>query len=98
MALVRAGVNVFIGARHPHEINGAVSRLNNLNGGQAAGFVCEGRDLQQVQALYGGAVNTFGGVVTLVSKSRIGIFHSFETMGSESLRSRLGTDLLAPFY
>ena len=97
-ALVRAGVNVFIGARHAHEINGAVSRLNNLNGGRAAGFVCDVRDFLQVQSLFANAVNTFGGVDILVNNAGIGIFNSVETMSPEDFRAILETNLFAVFH
>jgi 3-oxoacyl-[acyl-carrier protein] reductase len=97
-AFVRAGVNVFIGARHAHEINVAVSRLNNLEGGRAGGLVCDVRDLLQVQSLFANAVNTFGGVDILVNNAGIGIFNSVETMGPEDFRAILETNLFGVFY
>jgi 3-oxoacyl-[acyl-carrier protein] reductase len=97
-AFVRAGVNVFIGARHAHEINVAVSRLNNLEGGRAGGLVCDVRDLLQVQSLFANAVNTFGGVDILVNNAGIGIFNSVETMDPEDFRAILETNLFGVFY
>ena len=97
-ALVRAGVNVYIGARHAHEINSAVSRMNNLNGGRAGGLVCDVSDLLQVQSLFANAVNTFGGVDILVNNAGVGIFNSVETMSPEDFRAILETNLFGVFY
>jgi 3-oxoacyl-[acyl-carrier protein] reductase len=97
-ALLRAGVNVSISARHAHDIHSAVSSLNNLDGGRALGFVCDVRDFLQVQSLFANAVNTFGGVDILVNNAGIGIFNSVETMSPEDFRAILETNLFGVFY
>ncbi|HEU4431834.1 MAG TPA: SDR family NAD(P)-dependent oxidoreductase, partial [Pyrinomonadaceae bacterium] len=55
-ALVRAGVNVSISARHEHEITRAVDELNKAGGAsvnsRTAGFFCDVRDDAQVKAYF----------------------------------------------
>ena len=96
--LARAGVSVAISARHDQEIKSAATKLQSLDGGRCAGFVCDVRDYLQVQSLFANAVNTFGGVDILINNAGIGIFNSVETMSPEEFRAVLETNLFGVFY
>jgi 3-oxoacyl-[acyl-carrier protein] reductase len=97
-ALVRAGVNVCLSARHEAEIERSVADLNSIGEGRAAGFVCDVRSYDQVKSLLENANNTFGGIDILVNNAGIGIFNSVENMSVEDFRATLETNLFGVFY
>ncbi len=97
-ALVRAGVNVCLSARHEGEIERAVADLNSIGEGRAAGFVCDVRNYDEVRSLLENAKNTFGGIDILVNNAGIGIFNSVENMSVEDFRATLETNLFGVFY
>jgi 3-oxoacyl-[acyl-carrier protein] reductase len=97
-ALVRAGVNVCLSARHEAEIARAVADLNRIGEGRAAGSVCDVRNYDEVRSLLENATNTFGGIDILVNNAGIGIFNSVENMSVEDFRSTLETNLFGVFY
>jgi NAD(P)-dependent dehydrogenase (short-subunit alcohol dehydrogenase family) len=97
-ALVRADVNVCLSARHEAEMARAVADLNRLGGGNAAGFVCDVRNYDEVRSLLENANNTFGGIDILVNNAGIGIFSSVEDMSVEDFRATLETNLFGVFY
>src|SRR6185436_679527 len=97
-ALVREGIAVCISARHANELNQAVEELNQLNGGPAAGFVCDVRDFRQVKGLVAHTVKEFGGIDILVNNAGIGIFQAVEETSPEDFRAVLETNLFGVFY
>ena len=97
-ALVRADVNVCLSARHEAEMERAVADLNRLGGGNAAGFVCDVRNYDEVRSLLEDANKTFGGIDILVNNAGIGIFSSVEDMSVEDFRATLETNLFGVFY
>jgi NAD(P)-dependent dehydrogenase (short-subunit alcohol dehydrogenase family) len=97
-ALVRAELNVCIGARSQTEIDDTVHNLTALHRGRVSGFVCDVRDHSQVTSLFAHAVAEFGGVDVLVNNAGIGIFASVEEMSPEDFRAVLETNLFGVFY
>jgi 3-oxoacyl-[acyl-carrier protein] reductase len=97
-ALVREGMNVCVSARHEDEVERAVSELGDLDGGLAAGAVCDVRDYDEVKALIEHAVGEFGGVDVLVNNAGIGIFSRVEETAPEDFRAVLETNLFGVFY
>lgn len=95
-ALVRAGVNVCIGARSRSEIDETVSALCAL--GKATGIVCDVRIPSQIKSLFELTELEFGGVDILVNNAGIGIFAPVEEMSPEDFRAVLETNLFGVFY
>ncbi|MBV9958598.1 MAG: SDR family NAD(P)-dependent oxidoreductase, partial [Acidobacteria bacterium] len=97
-ALLSAGVNVCISARHEDEIERAVSDMGGLSEAAVIGAVCDVRDYEEVQALVAHTVAEFGGVDILVNNAGIGIFGKVEELTPEDFRAVLETNLCGVFY
>jgi 3-oxoacyl-[acyl-carrier protein] reductase len=97
-ALVAAGVNVSISARHEGEIKKTAAELNEIGGGRCVGFVCDVRDEAQVKSLFANTVATLGGLDILVNNAGIGIFESVESTSGEDFRAVIETNLCGVFY
>ena len=97
-ALLRAGASVCISSRHEAEIEEAVNELLLLNEDRAVGFVCDVRDIRDVQAMVEFTVSELGGVDILVNNAGIGIFGSVEEMSPEDLRAVIETNILGVFH
>lgn len=95
-SLVSAGAKVAITARNEKEIAGAVAKLNEL--GNAAGYVCDVRDYDQVKSVFANIAKDFGGVDILVNNAGIGIFAPVESMSVEDFRAVLETNVFGVFY
>src|SRR5690349_1422914 len=95
-ALVRAGVNVSISARHEDEVANAVAELNKK--GRAVGFVCDVRDYAQVKTYHANTVEQLGGVDILVNNAGIGLFAPVESMSPDEFRAVIETNLCGVFY
>ena len=94
-ALVTAGANVSISARHEDEIKNAADELNELGDGRCVGFVCDVRAEAQVKSFFASTVEAFGGVDILVNNAGIGLFESVEETSGEDFRAVIETNLLA---
>src|SRR6266516_4038895 len=102
-ALVRAGVNVCVGARNKSEVEKTIAELTfdgeeHLGVGCIAGNACDVRDLKQVKALIEYTVKELGGVDILINNAGIGIFESVEEMSPEDFRAVLETNVFGVFY
>ena len=98
-ALVAAGVNVSISARHESEIKNAVSELNELDRGRCVGFVCDVRDEAQVKSFFASTVDALGGVDILVNNAGIGLFdETVESTSGADFRAVIETNLCGVFY
>ena len=97
-ALVGAGVNVSISARHGEEIERAIDELNALGAGRAVGFLCDVRDYAQVKPFLAGTVEQLSGVDILVNNAGIGIFAPVESLSIEDFRAVIETNLCGVFY
>jgi NAD(P)-dependent dehydrogenase (short-subunit alcohol dehydrogenase family) len=97
-ALVTAGVNVSLSARHEDEINKAVAELNEIGAGRCVGFVCDVRDEAQVESLFANTVSALGGLDILVNNAGIGIFASVESTSGDDFRAVIETNLCGVFY
>jgi 3-oxoacyl-[acyl-carrier protein] reductase len=97
-SLIRNNANVLISSRNEAEIDSAVAQLNQLNGGKAAGFVCDVRSHEQVKALLQRTLKTFQGIDILVNNAGIGLFASVEEMSPEDFRAVIETNLLGVYY
>ncbi|MEJ7710768.1 MAG: SDR family oxidoreductase [Pyrinomonadaceae bacterium] len=97
-ALMREGANVCISARRGDEVELAVSELNRMDAGQAAGVVCDVRSEEEVEALIEHAVDEFGGVDILINNAGVGIFKPVEETSPEEFRTVLETNLFGVFY
>jgi 3-oxoacyl-[acyl-carrier protein] reductase len=97
-SLTGAGVKVAITARDEKEIAGAVAKLNELAAGNAAGYVCDVRDYEQVKSVFAGIARDLGGIDILVNNAGIGIFAPVESMSVEDFRAVLETNVFGVFY
>jgi 3-oxoacyl-[acyl-carrier protein] reductase len=102
-ALVRAGVNVCVGARNKSEIERTIAELTfdgeqDFGVGCVAGTVCDVRDLKQVRGLVEYTVKELGGLDILVNNAGIGIFETVEETSPEDFRAVLETNLFGVFY
>lgn len=88
-ALASAGAKVVITARNKKEIEETVAKLGN-----AAGYVCDVRDYEQVKSTFA----EIGGVDILVNNAGIGIFAPVESMSVEDFRAVLETNVFGVFY
>ena len=93
-ALVHEGLSVCIAARNQDEIDKTISQL----GGNAAGFVCDVRDYEQVKALIAHTVKKLGGLDILVNNAGIGVFATVEETPPDDFRATLETNLFGVFY
>jgi len=97
-ALVLAGADVSISARHDDEIKKVAVELNELNGGRCVGFICDVRDEAQVKSFFASTVETLGGLDILVNNAGIGIFASVEETSGDDFRAVIETNLCGVFY
>ena len=97
-ALIRNNANVVVSSRNESEVDAVVAELNQLSGGQAAGFVCDVRSHEQVKALLQQTLTTFQGVDILVNNAGIGLFATVEEMSPEDFRAVIETNLIGVYY
>lgn len=97
-ALVREGATVAITARTEKEIAGAVTQLNSIGPGKAAGYVCDVRDYDQVKSVFANIAGDLGGVDILVNNAGIGIFAPVESMSVADFRAVLETNVFGVFH
>lgn len=97
-ALVAAGVNVSISARHADEIEKVAAELNKFGSGRCVGFVCDVRDEAQVKALFANTLSALGGLDILINNAGIGIFAPVESTSSDDFRAVIETNLCGVFY
>ncbi|MEO6390696.1 MAG: SDR family oxidoreductase [Pyrinomonadaceae bacterium] len=96
--LLRAGVSVCISARDEGEIETAVNELMEIAEDRAVGFVCDVRDIRDVQAMVEFAVGELGGVDILVNNAGIGIFGTVEAMTPEDFRAVIETNIIGVYH
>jgi len=97
-ALVRAGTNVSLSARHKAEIEKTAANLSNTGPGRCVGFVCDVRDEAQVKSFFASTVEVLGGLDILVNNAGIGIFTSVEETSGDDFRAVIETNLCGVFY
>lgn len=97
-ALVREGATVAITARSEKETAGAVTQLNSIGPGKAAGYVCDVRDYDEVKSVFGNIAGDLGGVDILVNNAGIGIFAPVESMSVADFRAVLETNVIGVFH
>jgi NAD(P)-dependent dehydrogenase (short-subunit alcohol dehydrogenase family) len=97
-ALIRAGLQVCISARHQGELDEAVKQLTELGEGRAIGQICDVRDYDQVKALIAYTVKELSGLDILVNNAGIGVFETVEQTSPEDFRAVLETNLFGVFY
>jgi len=95
-SLVQAGAQVAITARNERDLSDAVSELSRT--GNAAGYVCDVRDYQQVKSTIARVAADLGGVDILVNNAGIGIFETVESMSVEDFNAVLETNVFGVFY
>jgi 3-oxoacyl-[acyl-carrier protein] reductase len=97
-ALVAAGVNVAISARHEADVEKTAAELNKFGGGRCVGFVCDVRDEGQVKSLFANTLSALGGLDILINNAGIGIFASVESTSGDDFRAVIETNLCGVFY
>ena len=98
-ALIRAGVDVVISARHETELTKTTGELNELGLGRCAGATCDVRDESQVKRFFAQAATTLGGLDILINNAGIGIFgSSVEETSGDDFRAVIETNLCGVFY
>ena len=97
-SLAGAGAKVAITARNEKEIESTVAELSESTGGNAAGYVCDVRDYDQVKSVFARIAQELGGVDILVNNAGIGIFARVESMSVADFRAVLETNVFGVFY
>lgn len=97
-SLVSAGARVAITARNEQELSNTVSQLNRIGPGDAAAYVCDVRNYEQVKSVFANVGRDFGGVDVLVNNAGVGVFKTVESTSVEQFRSVLETNLFGVFY
>jgi 3-oxoacyl-[acyl-carrier protein] reductase len=97
-ALVAAGANVSISARHEDEIETVAAELSKFGSGRCVGFVCDVRDEAHVKSLFANTLAALGGLDILINNAGIGIFAPVETTSSDDFRAVIETNLCGVFY
>ena len=105
-ALLGAGWNVGVSARHAGEVQEAVQRLNEgetARGregerGRAIGVPCDVQRPDQVRKLIGRTVEEFGGVDLLVNNAGVGGFAPVSELSIEQWDQVIATNLSGVFY
>jgi len=96
-ALIGAGSSVFICARDPGEVSGAVEEL--AKHGKAGGTDCDVRSEQQVRSMLTECESIFGGIDILVNNAGVGFMNkSVEAISPDEFRQTLETNLFGVFY
>lgn len=97
-SLVRSGANVAITARNENDLVSAVAQLNEIGPGNAAGYVCDVRDYEQVKSVFANIAGDFGGIDILINNAGVGIFAPVESMDVADFRAVLETNVFGVFY
>lgn len=97
-ALVSAGASVAITARSENDVASAVSQLNEIGPGRAAGYVCDVRDYDQVKPMFAKIAADLGGVDILINNAGIGIFAPVESMDVADFHAVLETNVFGVFH
>ena len=97
-ALIDAGANVIITARHGDEVTKTAAELSELGRGRCAGVECDVRNESQVKELFAHAARAFGGVDILINNAGIGHFEAVESTSGEDFRAVIETNLCGVFY
>ena len=97
-ALVSAGASVAITARSEKDVASAVSQLNEIGPGRAAGYDCDVRDYDQVKPLFAKIAADLGGVDILINNAGIGIFAPVESMDVADFHAVLETNVFGVFH
>lgn len=97
-ALVSAGASVAITARSENGVASAVSQLNEIGPGRAAGYVCDVRDYDQVKPMFAKIAADLGGVDILINNAGIGIFAPVESMDVADFHAVLETNVFGVFH
>ena len=97
-ALVIAGADVSISARHEDEIEKTAAELNKFGAGRCVGFVCDVRDEAQVKSLFENTLEALGGLDILINNAGIGIFAPVESTSGDAFRAVIETNLCGVFY
>lgn len=97
-ALVRAGANVVISARHAEEVEEAARRLSEAGEGRALGVVCDVREHEDVRRMIARTVEEFGGVDVLVNNAGVGAFAPLDELPPEKWHQVIETNLNGVYY
>lgn len=97
-ALVSAGMDVSISARHEDEVKRATAEVNEIGPGRCVGYVCDVRDEAQVRSFFEKTVEALGGLDILINNAGIGIFSPVESTSGEDFRAVIETNLCGVFY
>ena len=97
-ALVQAGANVTVSARHEEEVSAAAARLNALGKGRALGVPCDVRQPAAVAELIRRTAAEFGGLDILVNNAGVGHFGPVAELPVERWQQVIETNLSGVFY
>jgi 3-oxoacyl-[acyl-carrier protein] reductase len=97
-ALVRAGANVVISARHAEEVEKAARTLNEAGEGRALGVVCDVRKHEDVRRMIARTVEELGGVDVLVNNAGVGAFAPLDELPPEKWHQVIETNLNGVYY
>ncbi len=96
-ALVRAGMNVTLTARHHDEVERAAQRLGEGGPGRALGLACDVRDFGQLRGVVDRTLDAFGAVDALVANAGVGRFAPIDQMTLEDWADVIDTNLTGVF-
>ncbi|UCH26145.1 MAG: SDR family oxidoreductase [Trueperaceae bacterium] len=96
-ALVTAGMNVCITARHKDELEKATARLNRQGNGKALGIPTDVRSFEAQKRAVADTISTFSQLDVLIANAGVGHFGSVETLSLEAWQEVLETNLTGVF-
>jgi 3-oxoacyl-[acyl-carrier protein] reductase len=97
-ALVGAGADVLISARHETEVRAAAERLSDAGGGRAMGVAADVRRHDDVRRMVQAAADDLGGIDILVNNAGVGGFGPVDEMPPEKWEQIIETNLNGVYY
>ncbi len=97
VAMLREDMNVVITGRSQAGVDAAVTTLNEIDGGEAAGIVSDVRDMASLDRAVGVAVGKWGKLDVLIANAGVGHFASIEDLTHEQWHETIDVNLTGVF-
>jgi len=97
-ALVGAGMNVTLTARHEDDVTAAARALDAEGPGHAQGVACDVRRLDALVHAVERTTQAYGGLDAVVANAGVGVFASIDAMRVEDWQRAVDTNLTGVFY
>jgi len=97
-ALVGAGMNVTLTARHEDAVRAVARELEAQGPGRAQGLACDVREFGALEAAVARTEEAYGGLDAVVANAGVGVFASVDAMSLEDWHRAVDTNLTGVFY